>query len=273
MAAKARTPRTILRFSRLRVLAGAAALAILASGCQSRGPETTGAIESGGGDSQAWGGRVQEYAARFDANPNDRDAALGYARALRATGQKTQAVAVLQQAALRSPQDTELLAAYGKALADAGRLAEASQVLGNAHLPERPDWRILSAQGTIADQTGNPAEAQRYYEAALRIVPDEPRVLSNLGLSYALSKRLTEGEATLRRAASRPGADGRVRQNLALVLGLQGKFGEAEEVLRRDLGPAEAAANIASMRRLVAQPNSWRAIQGAERKAKVAAAQ
>jgi len=146
-----------------------------------------------------------------------------------------------------------------------GRLKEAADVLSRAHLPERPDWRILSAQGAVADQMGDHAGAQQYYEAALRIAPNEPGVLSNLGLSYALGKRLGDAERVLRQAAAQPGADGRVRQNLALVLGLQGKLPEAEGVLRRDLPPEEASANLAALRGMVAQPNSWNAIRRAGR--------
>src|SRR5918994_1057865 len=145
---------------------------------------------------------------------------LPYARGLRALEQNAQAVAVLQQAAIRSPKNPELLAAYGKALADVGRYKEAAEVLSKAHTPERPDWRILSAQGAVADQLGDHGLAQSYYGTALKIAPGEPTVLSNLGLSYALSKRLADAEKTLRAAAATPAADARVRQNLALGLGL-----------------------------------------------------
>jgi Flp pilus assembly protein TadD len=247
----------------LRGLAAAALVALAAGGCLKRGPAdvtgSTGPVEAGRRDAQAW-------AARFEANPGDGAAAIGYAAALRQSDQHAQAVAVLQQAAIRNPKDLPLLAAYGKALADTGRYKEASEVLGRAHLPEKPDWRILSAQGAVADQLGDHALAQRYYEAALKIAPGEPTVLSNLGLSYALSKRLADAEKTLRAAAATPAADARVRQNLALMLGLEGKFADAEEVLRRDLPPAEAAANLTTLKTMVAQPNSWKAIKSAEEK-------
>jgi Flp pilus assembly protein TadD len=216
---------------------------------------------------EQWRQSAEAWGRRFDANPGDPQAAMYYARALRATDQRAQAVAVLQQAAIRSPKNLPLLAAYGKALADVGRYKEAEEVLERAHTPERPDWGILSAQGAVADQVGDHAAAQRYYEAALKIAPGEPGVLSNLGLSYALSKRLPEAEQVLRQADAHPNADARVRQNLALIFGLQGKFQEAEAVLRRDLPPGEVSAALATLRQMVAQPNSWAAIRGAERKA------
>jgi Flp pilus assembly protein TadD len=254
------------RLRRAGILGGVGLLALAMGGCLKKGPaEMTGSIaqpsstspEAARREAQAWG-------AKFEANPADVNAALRYAQALRAADQKAQAVAVLQQAALRNPSNTELAAAYGKALAEAGRLKEAAEVLSSAHSPERPDWRILSAQGAVADEMGDHGQAQLYYDAALKIVPGEPTVLSNLGLSYALSKRLPDAERTLRQAAARAGADSRVRQNLALVLGLEGKFAEAEEILRRDLAPAEAAANLSLMKSLVSQPNSWNAIRRAE---------
>ena len=257
-------------------LAAAALVAAGAAACQSRSPETTGSIattftslglgrSSGGSEARTVTRRdVEAMAAKYNEDPNDLGLAMRYAQALRATDQRPQAVAVLQQAALRSPKDKAVLAAYGKSLAEAGRFQEAADVLQNAHTPAQPDWRVLSAQGAVADQTGDHTRAQGFYEAALRINPDEPTILSNLGLSYALSRQLDRAEEVLRRAAAQPNADGRVRQNLALVLGLQGKFAEADAVSRQDLSPEEAAANTAALRAFVAQPNSWKALKAAD---------
>ena len=221
---------------------------------------------SGSPTPDQWRQSAEAWGRRFDANPGDAQAAMYYARALRATDQRAQAVAVLQQAAIRGPKNMQLLAAYGKALADVGRYKEADEVLGRAHTPERPDWGILSTQGAIADQIGDHTLAQRYYDSALKVAPGEPSVLSNLGLSYALSKRLPEAEEVLRQADAHPKADGRVRQNLALVFSLQGKFQEAEAVLRRDLPPGEVTAALATLRQMAAQPNKSATLRKAERK-------
>jgi Flp pilus assembly protein TadD len=215
---------------------------------------------------EQWRQSAEAWGRRFDANPADAQAAEYYARALRNTDQRAQAVAVLQQAVIRNPKNLQLLAAYGKTLAELGRYKEADEVLGRAHTPEHPDWGILSAQGAVADQAGDHALAQRYYEAALKIAPGEPSVLSNLGLSYALSKRLPEAEQALRQADAHPSADSRVRQNLALIFALQGKFQDAEAVLRRDMPANEVSAGMAALRRMVSQPNSWAAIRQVERK-------
>jgi len=202
---------------------------------------------------------VEFYRDRSRANPEDTDATLQYGKALRATGQRGQAVAVLEQATIAHPGNKALLAAYGRALADNGNFQQAFDILTRAHSPDNPDWRILSVQGTTLDQMGRHDEARRYYTSALKIVPDEPSVLSNLGLSYVLSKDLPKAEETLRRAYAGGKADARVRQNLALVVGLQGRFAEAEGIVRADLPPDEAAANVAYLKRVLSRKDNPRA--------------
>jgi Flp pilus assembly protein TadD len=190
---------------------------------------------------------------RFRANPKDADAALQYGNALRASGQRSQAVAVLEQAAIASPNDKALLAGYGRALADNGNFEQAFDVLGRAHTPDDPDWRILSAQGAVLDQLDRHDEARQYYATALKIVPEEPSVLSNLGLSYMLSNDLPKAEETLRRARGKAESDARIRTNLAMAVGLQGRVTEAEGIVKAGLPAAQATANVAYLRQLLAR--------------------
>ncbi|MFO1150756.1 MAG: hypothetical protein U1E62_20460 [Alsobacter sp.] len=242
----------------------ALALALATSGCMTKDKtEVTGSIAGANAarSPDAWRAQAEEWGRKYDEKPGEKQVSLNYARALRALDQRQQAVAVLQNAALKTPRDPEVLAAYGKALAENGDLQQAQEVLSRAHSPERPDWRVLSAQGAVADQLGDHAAAQNLYATALKIRPDDPGVLSNLGLSLALSKQLPQAEETLRRAVQQPGADIRARQNLALVLALEGKFGEAEDMARRDMPPKEAAQSIASIKQMIAQPNNWKKLQ------------
>jgi Flp pilus assembly protein TadD len=249
-----------------RTLASAAVAMVLAAagaGCGTLQPSamTTGAVAAPAASNDARQS-LQGWGERYRANPADAEAAINYAQALRGTGQRAQAVAVLEQASLHNPSNTDVLGAYGRALADVGNHEQALDVLGRAHTPDRPNWRILNAQGAVLDQLGRHQDAQRYYASALRIAPEESSVLSNLGLSYALSKNLPEAETTLKRAAAGRGADPRVRQNLALVVGLQGRFAEAETIARADLPSDEAAANVAYLRQMMAQPNALARAQG-----------
>jgi Flp pilus assembly protein TadD len=246
-----------------RFLLSAATVVILAAaaaGCQTMARSSGDVTGSVGGPlgarAEAPAGRdarspVDGLGERYRANPRDADAALKYGQALRANGQRTQAVAVLEAATLANPSNKQLLATYGRALAENGNFKLAFDTLSQAHTPANPDWRILSVQGTTLDQMGRHDEARRYYASALKIVPEEPSVLSNLGLSYMLSKELPKSEEVLRRAYSSPGADVRVRQNLALVVGLQGRFSEAETIVKADLPPEEAAANVAYLKQML----------------------
>ena len=166
---------------------------------------------------------------RYKANPQDPVAALAYGKALRANGERSQAVAVLEQTAMANPQNKTVLAAYGRALADNGNFQRAFDVLTQAHTPEDPDWRILSAQGAVLDQLGKFEEARQYYASALKIVPDEPSVLSNLGMSYLLSKDPAHSRSASWAAPMSNKADPRVRMNFAVVLALEGHLAEAED--------------------------------------------
>ena len=252
-----------MQCSLARLLASAAVTAILAAGlggCQTMsditGSVTPKAEARPGADSQS---AVEGYGERYRANPKDAEAALAYGQALRASGQRAQAVAVLEQATIAHPGNKTLLAGYGRALVDNGNFQQAFDVLGRAHSPDNPDWRILSVQGTALDQLGRHDEARNYYGSALKIAPDEPSVLSNLGLSYVLSRDLPKAEETLRRAYASTKADARVRQNLGLVVGLQGRFAEAETIVKADLPPEEATANVAYLKQMLSRKDNPRA--------------
>jgi Flp pilus assembly protein TadD len=247
-----------------RLVMSVAVTAILATGlggCQTMS-DVTGSITSKPDTSSVADTdprrSVEVYGERYRANPRDADAALRYGQALRATGQRTQAVAVLEQATIGHAGNKALLAAYGRALADNGNFQQAFDVLARAHTPDNPDWRILSVQGTVLDQLGKHEDARRYYASALKIVPEEPSVLSNLGLSYVLSRDLPQAEATLRRAYGSTRADARVRQNLGLVVGLQGRFAEAETIVKADLPAEEAAANVAYLKQMLSRKDNPR---------------
>jgi Flp pilus assembly protein TadD len=248
------------RFAKLLVSTASSAILVLGlCSCQTAGTsDITGSL---GEKTEASRGvdprrEVELYRDRLRANPKDADAALQYAKALRASGQQAQAVAVLEQATIAQPGNMALLAGYGRALADNGNFQQAFDVLSRAHTPDDPDWRILSAQGTALDQLGRHDEARQYYATALKIAPEEPSVLSNLGLSYVLSKDLPKAEEAMRRAYGRADADPRVRQNLGLVIGLQGRLAEAESIVKAGRPAEEAAANVAYLRQLLARKDN-----------------
>ena len=106
-------------------------------------------------------GRLRAYAdeagKRYERNPGEKTASIEYARALRALTRYSEAVAVIQTAAIKAPKDFDVLGEYGKALADAGQLAQAKDVLSHAYTPDDPRWDVMSVQGTVADRLGDHA--------------------------------------------------------------------------------------------------------------------
>src|SRR5208283_3465536 len=191
--------------------------------------------------------------ARYERDPGAKAASIAHARALRSLTRYSEAVAVMQAAAVKAPKDEEALGEYGKALVDAGELAQAKDVLTRAYTPDDPKWDVLSVQGASADRMGDHEAAMRFYREALKIAPDEPGVLTNMGLSLALAKRLPEAERILRQAAASPKADATTRGDLALVLALEGKYADAERVGETDLSPEAARSNVEAVKRMVAR--------------------
>jgi Flp pilus assembly protein TadD len=251
-------PSCLARFVTRRVvsLASSAVMVLGLCSCQTIEPsDVTGSLAERAERSVAADPRrdVDLSRERFRANPKNADAALQYGSALRASGQRSQAVAVLEQAAIANPNNNTLLAGYGRALADNGNFEQAFDVLSRSHSPDDPDWRILSAQGAVLDELDRHDEARQYYASALKIAPEEASVLSNLGLSYILSNDLPKAEETLRRAHGKADQDARIRTNLAMAVGLQGRLSEAEGIVKAGLPEDQAAANVAYLRRLLSR--------------------
>jgi Flp pilus assembly protein TadD len=247
--------KTNIRRSVLNAVA-AAALALAAAavgGCDSFG-DRTGSIRPAAAAAPATDADLRAYAeacrGRYERNPGEKAASIDYARALRKLARTSEAVAVMQAAAIKAPKDEQVLGEYGKALADDGQLAQAKDVLTRAYTADDPKWDVLSVQGAVADRMGDHDAAMGYYREALKIAPNEPGVLTNMGLSLALTKQLPEAERILRQAAASPGANATTRGDLALVLALEGKYAEAERVGETDLSPEAAGANVEAIRRM-----------------------
>jgi Flp pilus assembly protein TadD len=192
---------------------------------------------------------VTTTAAAHQANPTDSAAALAYARALRASNDRLQALAVLDKTAASKPGDRRLLLERGFLALELGDTAKAEKLLRQAQDPKVPDWRVHSGLGAALASGGKQREAQVEFAKALALAPDQPSVLNNLALSYALDGKTAQAEALLRKAG-RAGKAPQVRENLALVLGLRGKYDEARSLAQAGLTPAEANENVAYLRQL-----------------------
>jgi Flp pilus assembly protein TadD len=190
-------------------------------------------------------------AAAYNANPSDTKAALAYARVLRSSGAKTEALAVLDQTAAATKEPEPALTLERGLLAlDVGHTGKAETLLKDAADAKVADWRVHSGLGTVFANRGRQQEAQAQFAKALALAPDHPSILTNLALSYALDGKMDEAEKLLRRAQRTNPRNPQVQQNLALVLGLRGKFDESRSLAEQGLPPAKAAENVAYLQKL-----------------------
>jgi Flp pilus assembly protein TadD len=188
---------------------------------------------------------------KYAENPRDLDAALSYARNLKAMGEKRRALSVLQQASILHGEDKRLAGEYGRLALEFDQVGLASRLLAAADDPTRPDWRVISARGTVLAKQGKYGDAIPYFERALSLSHDQPSVLSNLALAHAMNGEPAKAEGLLRQAAASDGTSQKIRQNLALVLGLQGKYDEAKLLASQDIAPQVATENAEYLRRVV----------------------
>ena len=200
---------------------------------------------------------------RWRANPGNVKYGLDYARRLALLEQTGQQLAVLGEVARRNPDNIAVQSYYGKQLVYHGRAAQASEVFLLVVKKGKADWKVYSALGSTLDQQARHKEARRYYALALRQKPDRLSILNNMGMSFALEGNLKEAEKILRRADGLPQSRKvpRIRQNLALVVGLQGRFEESKKIASRDLPPRAVQANLAYLKKMLSQQNTWKRLK------------
>jgi len=184
-------------------------------------------------------------------SPRDAQAAVNYARNLKALGEKRQALAVLQEASVFHANDRAINSEYGRLALEFDQVSIAQKLLERADDPTKPDWRLIAARGTVLAKQGLYRDAIPFYERALALAPDQASVLNNLALAHAMEGNADKAEPLLRRAAETGGHEARVSQNLALVLGLQGKYDEAKLAGGRDQPADNVASNVDYVRRIV----------------------
>lgn len=197
---------------------------------------------------------TEYWGKEYQKNPRSLDAALSYAKNLKALGQKQQAMAVLQQASILHGSDRQLASEYGRLALEMDQLTVARRMLEVADDPANPDWRVILARGTVLAKEGKYQDAIGYFERANVLAPDHPSIMNNLALAYTMNGDAAKGEELLRKASTEQGSSTKVRQNLALVLGLQGKYQEATQVGAAELPPAAAEANAELLRKIVNLP-------------------
>ncbi len=194
---------------------------------------------------------IAYWGEQYEKNPRDQNAALSFAKNLKADGQKQRALGVLQQASIFHNNDRELASEFGRLALEFEQVGLAQKLLAFADDPVKPDWRVISARGTVLAKQGDYKGAIPFYERALKMSPNQPSVMNNLAMALAAGGQPDKAEPMLRRAAHEAGADAKIQQNLALVLSLQGRYDEARQFAQVSLPQDSAAADIEYLRRMV----------------------
>lgn len=234
---------------------GVPSLDLLSSADSPKHEEMETADGSAGSGPQSELQKATEYwGKQYAKNPRDAEAALSYAKNLKALGQKQQALMVLQQASLFHGGDRRIASEYGRLALDLDQVGVAAQLLEAADDPSKPDWRVVAARGTVLAKQGRYSDAIPFYQRALTLAPGQPSVLNNLALAHTMSGNAAKGEELLRQAAGTQGASPKVRENLALVLGVSGKYEESKQVASSVMPVATASADIDLLRRMTNKP-------------------
>jgi Flp pilus assembly protein TadD len=196
-------------------------------------------------------GNIEHWARAYAKNPRSAEAALNYARRLRALGDKQQALVVLQQAASLHAGHRAILSEFGRLALELEQVELAQKLLEEADDPATPDWRIISARGTVLAKQGKYREAIPHYERALALAPNQASILNNLALALTMEGKAEQAEGLLKQAAAHGGHEARVNHNLALVLSLQGKYEEAKLLGARQAAAEAVTANVDYVKRMV----------------------
>lgn len=194
---------------------------------------------------------IAHWGAEHQKKPADLKIALAYAKNLKAAGQKEQAFAVLQGAALLHGDSKELAGEMGRLALEFDQVQMAEKLLAMAEDPLKPDWRLVSARGTALAKQNKYGEAIPVFERALAMSPNRPSIMSNLAMAHAANGDPATAETVLRKAIAQGGNDPKIKQNLALVLGLQGKHDEAGSARSEVVTVAAASADTEYIKRMV----------------------
>jgi len=235
-----------------------AAMAMLLAACQTSNhradPMTTGSttpvpsLKAMAAARNAW-----------ERNPRDIRLGLAYANQLKALEQTGQQLAVLKRLTGYHPKDMSLRAHYGRSLLKAGRPIQAENAFRAMIRDGQGDWKTYNALGAALAEQGRYGEAREQYGLSLKQSPNNPEIINNIAMSFILEGNPARAETLLRQAMrfSRGRHAQRLRQNLALAVGLQGRFKEARYIASQDLSPAEVAANMAYLKRMLGSANTW----------------
>jgi Flp pilus assembly protein TadD len=195
-------------------------------------------------------GALGHYRLAHEAAPEDREAALGLAAALRRSGQSGEAAPLLDRIALQTPEASDVIRLAEVAFHGLDQVTGVGLLRAAVHArPADPDLRF--ALGRVLAGSGQSAEAVEHYREALRLRPGWGDAANSLALLLATAdeRRVRDPAEAVRLARELAAASGNrhpvLLGTLGVALAADGRRREAEEVLSRAVATARSAGQEA----------------------------
>ena len=151
-----------------------------------------------------------------------------HARALFETGDRSRAIALMESAMRSDPEDTASHLALADLYVDAGRETDAVKMLDAAAVKFPKDADVLNFLGYLLAERGERLdEAVRLVNRALEIDPDNPSYLDSLGWAHFKRGQLADAQRHLSRAAEALPANSVIQDHYGDLLARMGKPAEA----------------------------------------------
>lgn len=161
-------------------------------------------------------------------HPEDARFARLQARALFDGGDRSGAIALLEQAAKDTPKDTGTLFTLADVYADAGRSTDAERVLRQIVAAEPTNANALNYLGYLLATRGEQLdEAIRLVQRALAAEPDNGAYLDSLGWAHFRRGDLDEAEKYLVAAAKQLPENSEIQDHLGDLLVRRGRLADA----------------------------------------------
>ncbi len=193
------------------------------------------------------------YRQATDSSPDDPDAWYSLASALQEAGEGEAALGALERTLGLDPSRPEAWNAAGVAHAGAGRLAEAKSRFERAVELDPANARAWNNLGNVARDLALVAEAENAYQRAIALAPRYADPLNGLGTLEAARDRPREALALFDRALALAPQLHEVRLNRAISLELAGEKEAAIAAYRDFLGRSRGDPHFARQRQVAEQ--------------------
>ena len=208
-------------------------------------------------------GRRPTGASATQRDDKDKDVALNYAAALRRTGRTDQAVAVLQKAAIYSPGRPR----RARRLRQGARRRRRPRA--GARRPSAGRRRRTSRTGSCSrprrrssTRSASNDEARKLYAQALDLAPNEP--IDPVQLRHVLRadrRPRRRPRSCCARRSRRPAPTAASARTSRWSSACRAASTRREKIAGAELSPDQAAANVAYLKQMLAQQNSWQKLK------------